>query len=387
MLNFEHILPTKIYFGKGQLSNLKDEVLVCGSKVLLVYGGGSIKRTGLYDQVLDQLADVQVFELSGIEPNPRLTTCQKGIDICKKEKIDLVLAVGGGSTMDSAKCIAAGALYDGNVWDFYLKKAVPERALPIGCVVTLAATSSQYNHISVISNLDSNKKLPLMSVLTCPKFSICDPEYTFTVPQDQTAYGSADMFVHACDQYFSKTPGTAIQDYFGEGIMKTIIENAPLALKNPRDYDSRANLLWADCWAQTQVNLKGKIGDASTHGIEHELSAYYDITHGLGIAIVWPNWARFVYKNNIPKFVRFAKNVWSLEQGTLSDEEYALKGIERTSDFFCSMGIPKTLSEIGITTEDHFSDMADSIVASRGRGGWDKNLGEPEYLQILKNCL
>ena len=388
MNNFVHYLPAKIIFGKGQIKKLADEVAQYGKKVLMVYGGGSIKRTGVYDQVMEQLKDFQVFELPGVEPNPRISTCRKGVEICKKEGIDLILAVGGGSTMDSAKCISAGAKYDGDPWDLVLNASIIEDALPLGCIVTLAATGSQYNHIAVISNTDTKQKVPMLNIKLTPKFSICDPEYTFSVPKNQTAFGSVDMMCHAMDQYFSKIPDTPLQDRFAEGILKTVIENAPVAIKDPENYAARANLLWCDCWAMSQTCLRGKIGDSSTHMLEHELSAFYGITHGLGIAIVWPNWARYVYKDNIGKFVQFATRVWDVDPKGKTDEEVALAGIQKADDFFRSLGIPRTLGEIGITSDEHMQAMVeDMVVLKKCPGGWDKQLNEEAYLQILKNCL
>ncbi|MHB1315696.1 MAG: iron-containing alcohol dehydrogenase [Christensenellales bacterium] len=388
MNNFEHYLPAKIIFGKGQIKQLGVEAAKYGKKILLVYGGGSIKRTGVYDQVMEQLKGFQVFELPGVEPNPRVSTCRIGVNICKKEGIDLILAVGGGSTMDSAKCIAAGVKYDGDPWDLVVDASKIKEALPLACVVTLAATGSQYNHIAVISNTDTTQKVAQINMNLVPKFSICDPEYTFSVPTDQTAFGSADMMVHAMDQYFSKVTDTPLQDRFAESIIKTIIENAPIAMKEPADYAARANLLWCDCWAMSQTCMRGKQGDSSTHMLEHELSAYYDITHGLGIAIVWPNWARSVYKINIPKFAQFAKRVWEIDPAGKTDEELALAGIQKTDDFFRSLGIPKTLREVGITCDEHMQAMVDDmVVLKKIPGGWDKQLDAAAYKKILQNCL
>ena len=387
MNNFEHYLPTKVIFGKGQIKQLGTEAAKYGKKILLVYGGGSIKRTGIYDQVMEQLKGFQVFELPGVEPNPRVSTCRKGVEICKKEGIDLILAVGGGSSMDSAKCIAAGAKYDGDAWDLVRDASKIKEALPLACIVTIAATGSQYNHIAVISNMDTKQKVAQINLNLLPKFSICDPEFTFTVPANQTAFGSADMMVHAMDQYFSKTPDTPLQDRFAEGIIMTIIENAPVAVKDPTNYAARANLLWCDCWAMSQTCLRGKVGDASTHIVEHELSAFYDITHGLGIAIVWPNWARYVCKINLPKFVQFAKRVWGIDPAGKTDEELALAGIQKADDFFRSLGIPRTLKEIGITSDEYFKLMSEEIISLRGVGGWDKQLDAPQYREILENCL
>lgn len=386
MLNFEHYLPTKIFFGKGQIENLGKEAAKYGDKVLLVYGGGSIMKNGVYAAAKAQLEGFKVFELGGVEPNPRVDTCQKGADICKKEGIDLVLAVGGGSVADSAKAIAAGAKYDGEVWDLVTKKAPVEDALPVGVVITLAATGSEYNHIGVISNMKTNQKLPLISPHVYPKFSIMDPEYTFSVPRNHTAYGVADAMVHVFDQYFTKVEDTPMQDRFGEGVVKTIIENGPIVLENPNDYAARANIMWCSAWAMSQTAARGKQGDTTTHGLEHEVSAYYDIPHGLGIAIIWPNWARFVYKDALPKFKQFAIRVMDVDPAGKSDEDIALEGINRVADYYKSLGLESKLSELGID-DKYFDAMVANFLKFRGNGGFEKTLGEAELKQILINSL
>jgi alcohol dehydrogenase YqhD (iron-dependent ADH family) len=386
MLNFEHYLPTRIFFGKGEVSRLGGEAAKYGKRVLLVYGGGSIKKTGIYDQVMQQLEGFTVFELPGVQPNPRVSLCRKGAQLCKKEGIELILGVGGGSVIDSCKCIAVGAKYDGDVWDFYCKKAVPEEALPVGCVLTLAATSSENNHISVISNEQTRQKLALANTITNPMFAVLDPTYTYTVPKEHTAYSIADIMVHVMDTYFSKTPDTPLQDRFAESILSTVIENAPIVLEKSDDYAARANLMWCDAWAMSHLCHRGRVGDSTTHGLEHQLSAYYDIIHGLGIAIMWPNWARYVYRSNLPKFVRFAKAVWNIDTDGKTEEEAALLGIQKTDDFFRSLGIPKTLTEIGID-DRHFYQMAEEAVEMRGRMGWDGQIGTEEAVEIFRMAL
>ena len=296
MENFTYQNPTKLIFGKGQLDQLKNEIPSYGNKVLFVYGGGSIKRNGLYDQVIGKLKEihVKVFELSGVEPNPRISTVRKGVEICKTEGIDFILAVGGGSTIDCTKAIAAGAKYDGDAWDIVTKKTIVKEALPFGTVLTLAATGSEMNSGSVITNWETNEKYGWGSPHVYPRFSILDPVNTFTVPRNQTIYGIVDMMSHTFENYFHTTEHTDFQDRMCESLLKTVIETAPKLLDNLEDYEHRATMLYCGTMALNGMISMGYRGDWATHNLEHAVSAVYDIPHGGGLAILFPNWMKHV---------------------------------------------------------------------------------------------
>lgn len=346
MENFVFNVPTKVYFGQGQIRHLPEALAPYGSKVLLVYGGGSIKKNGLYDQIYQVLADFEIVELPGVEPNPRIDTVRKGVDLCRKEAVEVVLAVGGGSTIDCAKAICAGVFYDGDPWDFTGDSSLITAALPLGTILTLAATGSEMNAGGVLSNPATQEKLGFGNKILIPKVSILDPTYTYTVSKYQTAAGSADILSHLMEQYFDKTPGTEIQDHLAEGLMKTVTELLPVALAEADNYDARSNLMWASSWALNGLIGRGKSGAWSNHAMEHELSAYYDITHGVGLAILTPRWMMHVLnEETLPYFVRFGKNVWGL---TGEDEVVAIGGIQKLYEFFVDCDIPMTLPQVGI---------------------------------------
>lgn len=384
---FELYNPTKLVFGAGKVSRLGELAAPYGKRILLVYGGGSIKRSGLYDEVIAQLQsiDASVFELSGIEPNPRLTTVNKGIAICREEKVEFVLAVGGGSVLDAAKAIAAGALYEGSVWDFTTGKAVIQAALPLGTVLTLAATGSEMNGNAVISDWDNKLKRGLGSKLVYPKFSILDPKLTFTVPRDQTVNGIVDIMSHVFEQYFTHTTDVPLQSRFAESILLTVIENGEKALENGEDYEARANLLLAGTYALNGTLPIGVVTDWATHGIEHEVSAIYDIAHGAGLAIIFPNWMKYVYKENVGRFVQFATRVWGVDPAGKSDDEIALAGIEATRAYFTRIGAPATLGELGIGG-DQIDRMA-TEATRYGQIGSFKKLQKDDVKAILESCL
>ena len=290
MDNFIFSNPTKLLFGKGQIDLLPKEVSRYGKKILLVYGGGSIKRNGIYDQVMEKLAeiDADVFELPGVEPNPRLSTVQKGIEICKREGIDFLLAVGGGSTIDCTKAIAIGAKTDIDVWDIIMKKESASDALPLGTILTLAATGSEMNAGSVITNWEIKEKHGWGSPLVYPKFSILDPTYTFSVPKDQTIYGIVDIMSHVFEHYFHLTSNTPMQDRFCESILQTVIETAPKLLEEPENYEYREVMMLSGTYALNGMVSVGLRGDWATHNLEHAVSAVHDIPHGGGLAYLIP---------------------------------------------------------------------------------------------------
>ena len=326
--NFIFENPTKLIFGKDQLHALQKEIPV-GKKVLLVYGGGSIKRSGLYDRVLSELAqiDVEVFELGGVEPNPRISTVRKGVAICKEENIDFALAVGGGSVIDCTKAIVAGAKYDGDPWDIMSKKITVQEALPFGTVLTLAATGSEMNSGSVITNWETNEKLGWGSPHTFPQFSILDPVHTFSVPKNQTVYGIVDMMSHVFEQYFHPTTHAPLQDRFCESVLLTVMETAPKLLEDLENYEHRATILYAGTIALNGTLQVGYQGDWASHNIEHAVSAVYDIPHGGGLAILFPNWMKHVLPENVERFKQLAVRVFAVDPQGKTAEEIALEGI------------------------------------------------------------
>lgn len=387
MNNFELHMPTKIYFGKSQIEKLGQATAQYGTRVLVVTGGGSVKHSGIYDHVMRELMEkgLTIFELSGVEPNPRITSVRQGVAICKAEEVEFVLAVGGGSTIDAAKAIAAGARYAGDPWDFYSGQAVIEDALPLGTVLTLAATGSEMNGNSVITNWDAQLKIGIGSPCLFPRFSILDPEYTYTVPRNQTAYGIVDIMAHVFEQYFSPTKETSLQDRIAEGILITVIENAQRVLDNPTDYDARANIMWCGTMALNTLLSKGMETDWASHAIEHELSAIYDIPHGGGLAVVFPSWMRHVLPSGVDKFKQYAIRVWDVDPNRKTAMQIGEEGIEKTEQFFQNLGIPTKLSGYDI---DHTNirDMAKKAVAQGPLGSY-KSLGEKDVAAILENAL
>ncbi|AJO24526.1 iron-containing alcohol dehydrogenase [Weizmannia coagulans] len=377
--------PTELIFGKGQLEKLDEKIDQLGKRILLVYGGGSIKRSGLYDklQAIFEKKGCHVRELAGVEPNPRLSTVKKGISLIRENELDWILAVGGGSVIDCSKAIAGGALYDGDVWDFYERKAKVEKALPLGTVLTLAATGSEMNKGSVITNWETQQKHG--ASMTFPTFSILDPENTFTVPRNQTVYGISDTLSHVFEQYFSHTKEIPLQTGFAETIMKTVIENARKVLQNLEDYDARANLMLSSTFALNGLLATGVETDWATHSIEHAVSAVYDIPHGGGLAIIFPNWMKYVYKENIPRFKRFAVEVWGVDPAGKTDEEIALAGIDAVRAFFNEIGAPSRLADYNIG-DDKLDVMAEKALPFGPIGNF-KKLGKEDVREILKMSL
>lgn len=358
MLNFHYNIPTEIYFGKGQICNLGVNLKKISDKVLLVYGGGSIKKIGLYDKVVEQLKEngITFFELPGVEPNPRIESVRKGIRIVRTNHITAVLAVGGGSTIDCAKVIASGACYDGDPWDLVVDESKITKALPVVSVLTLSATGSEMDGFAVISDLQKNEKWGTGNDITRPVFSILDPEYTYSVSKRQTAAGTADIMSHTFENYFNQEKGAFLQARFCEGILKTCIKYAPIALKDPENYEARANLMWSSSMAINGIVSYGEGTAWSVHPMEHELSAFYDITHGVGLAILTPYWMEYVLNDDtLWRFAEYGKNVWGLTGE--DDMQIAKEAIAKTREFFISLGLPSTLSEIGIT-DAHFDVMA-----------------------------
>ncbi|MBS6184259.1 MAG: iron-containing alcohol dehydrogenase [Clostridium celatum] len=386
MENFNFKAYTEMLFGKGQISKLPEVINRYGKNVLLAYGGGSIKRNGIYDNVKELLKDCNIIELDKIEPNPKIETVRRGVNLCKENDIDVILAVGGGSTIDCAKVVAAGAFYDKDPWDLVTNPEKIDKVLPIVTILTLAATGSEMNGNAVISKMDTNEKLGTASVNMKPQVSILDPEYLYTLPSIQTAAGTADIMSHIFESYFKKTEGAFVQDKFSEGLLETCIKYCPIALKDPRNYEARANLMWASSMALNGLCGSGKPGAWTCHPIEHELSAFYDITHGVGLAIVTPRWMRYILsENTVDKFVDYAINVWKLEN---NDDKFALanEAIDLTEKFFKDCGIPMTLKEVNID-ETHFDEMAKGAVEHGSLAYAYVPLNEDDVKKILEMCL
>ena len=387
MENFIHDIPTKVYFGKGQIENINNVLSVYGKKVLLVYGGGSIKKIGLYDKVMDILNNngYEVVECGGVEPNPRIETVEKGAELCKEHNIDVVLAVGGGSTLDCAKAICVGAFFEGEeYWDMVIHPKRDAKALPLVDILTLSATGSEFDNGGVITNLKTNDKQG--AGFTFPNVSICDPEYTFTVSKYQTAAGSADIMSHVMEGYFSRTDNSDVSDGLAEALLKAVIKNLPIVLNDPEDYNARANLMWASSLACSGMPEYGREATGwSCHAMEHQLSAYYDITHGVGLAILTPRWMRYILKKDpttLPRFVKFANNVWGIDG---DDEETALKGIDALEKFFVESEIPMTLKEVGID-EENFEIMAEKSNNNDRLIGAYVPLTKEDVIEIFTMC-
>lgn len=388
MNSFVYDIPVKVYFGENQLGNLGAELKKFGNRVLLTYGGGSIKRSGLYGQITEEIkkAGLELYELSGIEPNPRIDSVRKGAQICKDEQIDVLLAVGGGSTIDAAKYMAAGACVDHDPWEFFSRWAPIEKALPIVTVLTLSATGSEMDPGGVISNPKTKDKIGRLAPQLLPKVSFLDPTLTYTVDAYQTACGVADMMSHIIEVYFNMEQDLYMLDCFMEGLMKTIIKFAPIAMREPDNYEARANLMWASSWAINGFVNGGKQQEWSCHPMEHEVSAIYDITHGLGLAILTPRWMEYCLdESTVSKYVQFGVNVFGID-ASLPAMEIAQKSIEMLKDFlFKTLGLKSSFTEVGINDSD-FKIMAKKACGDGILEGF-KPLGQKDIEEIFKMCL
>jgi alcohol dehydrogenase YqhD (iron-dependent ADH family) len=349
MQAFTYDNPVRIHFGEGAISHLPEELRSFGSRVLLTYGGGSIRKNGIYDAVQQALqqAHKEVYELSGIMPNPRTEKVEEGIALCRQHQIDFILAVGGGSVLDCSKAIAAGVSLSSNFWDtLFVKRQPLQNALPLGTVLTMAATGSEMNDGCVITNWQTQQKFSYEDPALFPRFSILDPTYTYSMPKAQMVYGCVDIFSHILETYFSAPNTPNVSDDLAEALLRNLIENTAVALKDSRDYTARANIMWDSTLAINGLLHLGKAQDWMGHQIEHALSAFYDIPHGAGLAIVHPVYLRYICAQRPEKFARFAQNIWRLERGDTLSLAYA--GLERTRQYFHEIGAPITLREVGI---------------------------------------
>ncbi|CAM3840869.1 iron-containing alcohol dehydrogenase [Alkalicoccus chagannorensis] len=385
MDSFVYRNPTKLIFGEGQVQeHLAEELKQFGTRVLLVYGGGSIKKNGLYDEVTSLLQEhgLEVHELGGVEPNPRLSTVRKGIETAREHDVDVLLAVGGGSVIDAVKAIAAGSKYDGDVWDLVTKKAQAADALPFGTILTLAATGSEMNAGSVITNWETHEKYGWGSPHVFPAFSILDPLNTLSVPENHTVYGIVDMMTHVLEQYFHPQETTPLQEHMCEAVLKTVIETAPGLVQNLEDKERRAVVLYAGTIALNGTLQMGVRGDWASHNIEHAVSAVYDIPHAGGLAILFPQWMRHHRKLGRRKLVQLAERVWGIAPAGKSEDQLAEEGIQKLEQFWQSLGAPSRLADYDID-ESRFDEMADKAMINGPFGNFNK-LNKKDVLDILE---
>ncbi|MCH5241740.1 MAG: iron-containing alcohol dehydrogenase [Muribaculaceae bacterium] len=386
--NFIYYNPTKLYFGTEVEKNLSDALKNFGKRVLLVYGGGSIKNNGIYDTVTKVLkeTDKEIIELSGVMPNPTLTKLLEGIKVAKDNDVDLILAVGGGSTIDYSKGVAAGAWYDGNAWEnFWVKQNEPaadQKVIPVGSVLTLAGTGSEMNGGSVIT--DEEHKLKLGKVFgerLIPKFAILNPEYTFSLPQNQMVAGIFDIMSHLMEQYFSGDDDSTT-DYIIEGIMRSVIASSRVAVKDPHNYEARSNIMWCATWALNTLLKMGKKGDWMVHMIAHTIGAFTHATHGMALSAISGAYYRFIMKFGQHRFARFAKVVWEIPSDGKTESELAIAGIEALENWIKEIGAASNVSTLGVT-----SDMIDEIAEATILGGGYKQITIDDIKEILKNSL
>ena len=389
MFDFKYFTPTKVLFGK----NTEDKVAELiqefgGKKVLIHYGGGSVIRSGLMQRVTDKLdaAGIAYVKLGGAVPNPHLSLVYEGIELCKKEGVDFLLAVGGGSAIDSAKAIGYGLMNEGDVWDLYDYKRQAKASMPLGVILTLAATGSEMSDSSVITKEEGLIKRGYSSDFGRPKFAILNPELTMTLPDYQTACGCTDIMMHTMERYFTNGGNMELTDSMAEALLRTVKENAKILARDPKNYDARAEVMWAGSLSHNGLTGCGNDGgDWMTHKLEHELGGLYDVAHGAGLAAIWGSWARYVYKNCLPRFKRYAINVMGVPS-TGTDEEIALKGIEAMEDFYREIKMPTNLRELGVNaTDDDLKLMAHKCaVGVKGGKGSARFLKEEDMLEIYK---
>lgn len=389
MFNFEYFTPTEVCFGKGTVERTGEYVKKYhGTKVLIHYGGGSIVRTGLLERMKKSLDDAGIahVELGGVVPNPHLSKVYEGIELCRKEKVDFLLAVGGGSVIDSVKAIGYGLANEGDVWDFFEHTRMADACMPLGCVLTIAAAGSEMSNSAVITKEDEDKKRAYDDDASRPKFAIMDPELTMTLPDYQTACGCTDMLMHTEERYFTNGGNMEITDSMAEALMRTVIKYARVLAKEPQNYEARAEVMWAGSLVHNGLTGCGNDGgDFASHMLEHELGGMFDVAHGAGLSAIWPSWARYVCGDCLPRFKQYALNVMGCEnKGT--DEEIALAGIEAMEEFYRAIGMPTTMKELGIEpTEEQILEMAHRCaLATGGQIGSAKALKEEDMAEIYR---
>ena len=392
MFNFEYYTPTRVVFGKGAADKVGQLVKAQNcKKVLLHYGSGSVKRSGLLDRIKASLESegIQYVELGGVVPNPHLSLVYKGIELCKQEGVDFILAVGGGSVIDSSKAIGYGMATPGDVWDLYEHVKTATGCLPIGTVLTIAAAGSEMSNSSVITKEEGGVKRSYDDDLSRPRFAVMDPELTMTLPDYQTACGCTDILMHTMERYFTSGGNMEITDSIAEGLMRTVLKNAVILRDEPKNYDARAEVMWAGSLSHNGLTGCGNDGgDWATHMLEHEIGGMFDVAHGAGLAAVWGSWARYVYKDCLPRFEKFALNVMGVEPGE-SAEATALKGIEAMEEFYRSIKMPTSFKELGLApTPQQIETLAKMCAAATGgQIGSAKVLKEADMAAIYKMAL
>lgn len=388
MQSFTYQNGTKIIFGPQTELTIGEEIKPYASKVLLHYGGGSIKTNGLYDRIISSLSKqgIEIVELSGVRPNPRVGLVREGINLCKEQNINFILAVGGGSVIDSAKAIAAGVPYAGDVWDLFSGTAITYDCLPVATILTIPAAGSETSSGTVITNEENGLKRSTGHPTLRPVFSILNPELTFTLPMYQTACGIADMFAHVLERYFTNEAHVDVTDRLCEATMKSIIDNGLRIMKDPHNYHVRAEIMLAGMIAHNGSLDIGRIGDWASHDIEHELSGMYDIAHGAGLAIIFPAWMKFVYRHDVSRFAQFGNRVFNLEINLNNLEETALLAIQKVEDFFKALNLPTRFSDANLPA-DHIEQLAKNLVCDCNHVGNFVPIREAEALEIYRLAL
>lgn len=388
MLDFTYYAPTKAYFGKDKQKEVGQIIKGYGfSKIMMQYGQNSIKKSGLYDQVMESLKEngIEVVEMGGVEPNPKLTFVREAARIAKEEKVEMILAVGGGSVIDSCKYTAAGAANDADPWDFPTRKAVPKAGLPVGCILTLAAAGSEMSSSAVITNMEENMKRGFNSDFNRCLFAIMNPELTYTVNPYQTACGVVDIMAHTMERYFTVCDPTDLTDRIAESILKSVVAAGKAALENPQDYEARATIMWASSLSHNDLTGCGRENFLAVHQLEHALSGEYDqIAHGAGLAVLFPAWGRYVYQYNPSRFAQFARRVWDVTEE--DDRKAAALGVEKMGEYFVSLNMPARLREFGIPADcmDRLADLC-----TFGKSRTIKNYIELDYQaikEIFESC-
>ena len=378
---------TKIYFGKTALSNLKDELKKYGNTIMLAYGKGSIKKIGLYDELIKifKEAGKNVVEFSGIMPNPTAAKVREGIKLVRENNVDFILAVGGGSTIDCVKAVSMGSANDVDFWEhFYMNYSIPEKKIPFGTILTMVGTGSEMNGGSVVTNEDVKIKTGVVYPNMMPDFSILNPEYTYSLSKFQMVSGICDMMSHIMEQYFSVSDEDNVSDDLSEALMKNIIRNAYICVENPQDYNARSNIMWDATLALNTLIACSKKGDWEVHNIEHQISAFYDVTHGMGLAAISPSYYRFIMDYGLSKFKKFAINVFNVNPEGKTDKEIGLEGIDKLEEFFKNIGATTKLSELGVTNPEELDKIAKTCYVSQGAY---KVLTADDIKVILRNSL
>ena len=387
MINFEFYNPTKVIFGKGTENEVGKEIASRGyKKVLIHFGGTYLYENGVLDRVHKSLEEsgIKYVDLGGVVPNPRMSHVKEGIELCKKEGVDFILAIGGGSPIDSSKAIAYGLANDFDLVDLYMGRVSTDKIAPVGCISTIAATGSETSNSSVITIEEGMLKRSYNHDCSRPKFAIMDPELTYTLPSYQTSSGAADIMMHTMERYFTNTEHVELIDHMAEGLLVSVRDAALKVVKEPKNYDARADLMWAGSLSHNGLTGTGRVADFASHKMEHEMGGMFDVAHGAGLCAIWGSWARYVYKTNVARFAQFANKVFSVPMNLYDLEETALKGIEAWEDWCHKIGMPTSMKELGIApTDAQIEEMAEKCVATgNGHVGFFKTLYKEDVVKI-----